>query len=401
MAKSKKTKPKAIWLMGGGGMQRLACQKVKERGYKLIISDMSDKCTCKALADEFVHKDTFDIPGNLAVIDRLSKKYDIRAVLAIAADSHETAATLARRLNVHGIDPRLAHVCRYKYETRAVLTKAGIPQPKFGTATSLDEARKLLKQVGLPAVLKSTNNAGSRGFSQILQAKDLTQAAFDHALINGTSGKVIIEELLRPVTHELAEQSVETIWYDGKMYYLNATDRIFRKDLRLFPKVKAPGYKDLGWAVELGHINPSVHHLEMKKKITEMIYKAGLAIGMGKQKGGHVLKADILITNKGPYIVELTPRCSGGWDSSASSPARHADVVGGLIELGIGKVLTLDLWKKYFEFPDPTLYSAVMTKVKMGAKDCIGREFALDTSYDRQEAIQKAYNKVRKGEFLL
>ena len=57
---------------------------------------------------------------------------------------------------------------------------------------------------------------------------------YERAREAGTTGLVIVEELLHPVETEIAEQSVETLWYNGTMYWLNWVDRLFRKDFLRF-----------------------------------------------------------------------------------------------------------------------------------------------------------------------
>ena len=165
---------------------------------------------------------------------------------------------MARHLGLHGIDPDISRLCRYKYETRDIYTKGGIPQPKFKIVSNYKEAITALKNIGVPAALKATNNAGSRGFTKIELESDLTKEALDHAISNGTTGQAIIEELLIPVENEIAEQSVETLWYDGKMYWLNWVDRMFRQDMKFFPKFNAR-FTKFTRAVEIGHLNPAIH----------------------------------------------------------------------------------------------------------------------------------------------
>ena len=270
-------KPRAIWLITGGAMQRPVAERIKKRGFALILSDGSDTCAIRAMADEFVHVDIFDIPKNLVAADELKTRYDIRAVFTSGSDCHETVACVARHLGLHGIDPEISRVCRYKYEARAVLTKAGIPQPKFKIAKRYDEALLALQEIGTPAALKATNNAGSRGFAPINTPNDLTQEVFEHAIKNGTTGSAIVEELLIPVTDEIAEQSVETLWYNGTMYWLNWVDRMFRQDMRFFSGFDIEAYKNLPWAVEIGHMNPAVHSIETTAAVQKMVEDAGRA----------------------------------------------------------------------------------------------------------------------------
>lgn len=394
-------KVKAIWLFAGGDMQEIAARKILDYGYKLIVTDRNINCACAKYADEIVELDTFNIKGNLKAAEKLQKRYYIKAVFTAAADCHETVAHVGKLLKLHAIDPKLSHACRYKNISREILSKAGIPQPKFRTVKKLDDARIFIKEIGGQAVLKSTNNAGSRGFTIIKNIDELNNEVFELALSAGTTNQVLMEEILQPVENEIAEQSVETVWYSGRMYWLNWVDRLFRKDFLFFSSLNTSTYSGVAWGVELGHINPAIHSYNTKGEIFNLIYRAGLAIGMDKEKGGHILKADIMITPKGPYILEITPRLSGGWDSSGSTPARRADFIGGVINLSLGKKLDIDLWHNHFEYKNQNLFASVLAQIRPGARDCIGRKFALGCDYQREQSIQKALNNLLEAKHVI
>src|SRR5258706_8658440 len=170
--------PAAIWLVAGGAMQRRAAEKIKAMGYALVLTDGSASCALRPMADEFIHLDTFDFAGNSARADALRSRYDIRAVFTAGADCHETVAVLARHLGLHGIDPGIAHLCRYKNLTRERLTERGIPQPHLRDASIHGQALAAAAEIGFPIALKATDNSGSRGFSRIDRKEDLTPAAF-------------------------------------------------------------------------------------------------------------------------------------------------------------------------------------------------------------------------------
>lgn len=393
----------AIWLIAGGAMQRLAAEKIKAMGYALILTDGSPSCALRPMADAFVHLDTFDIPGNVARADALRTRYHIGAVFTAGADCHETVAVLARHLGLHGIDPEIAHLCRYKNRTRERLRQKGVPQPMLREAGTHAQAIAAAEEIGFPIALKATDNSGSRGFSRIDSRQDLTPSAFQRARENGTTGIVIVEELLLPQAGTIAEQSVETVWFDGQMRWLNWVDRLFRKD---FDSVAHPWrdhddpYREISWAIELGHLNPAEHGAQIRHDVEALVRRAGQAIGMGNQKGGHILKADIMLTTKGPMILELTPRLSGGWDSALSTPERGADFIGGALHLALGEKLDEDIWRGHFAYRTPERVIAVLAQVRQEAQDCIGREFAWGAGPDRTEALQAAYCAYRAGRFL-
>lgn len=398
---ARKVKNEAIWLFAGGAMQEIAAKKIIDKGYKLIITDINPDCACSKYADELVELDTFDINGNFKAAEKLKKKFEIKAAFTAAADCHETVAHIAKSLGLHGINPKVSRICRYKNITREVLSKAGIPQPKFKAVKTLEDAKGFIRKLGGQGVLKAINNSGSRGFAVIKDIDGLNKDIFESALSAGTTGNAVVEEILKPLENEIAEQSVETVWHNGRMYWLNWVDRLFRKDFLLFDSLKTGIYSDAAWGVELGHINPAIHNYETKKIVFDMIYRAGMAIGMGREKKGHILKADIMLTQDGPRILEITPRLSGGWDSSGSTFARGADFIGGAISLALGEKLDLDMWHNYFEYKNPNIFAAVLAYIKSGAADCIGRKFAIGTDFQRGQAIQNALNNLLRRKYVI
>ncbi len=382
-------------------MQVRLAAAIKELGYKLILTDMNPNCSAGAYADAFVERDTFDVSGNLQAAAILRQTYDICACLAIAADCHPTVAYLCQELGLPGISPTIANSCRQKSLTRKILAESGVPQPQSFEVGTLEDARRCLQSLGGRGVIKATDNSASRGFA-LLEAPDaLSPEVFESACASGTTGNVLIEEILIPRKDCVAELSVETIWHEGKMYWLNWVDRLFRSDLKFFPAIDVQDYHNINWAVEIGHINPAVHPVSVKQAIRDMIEHAGRAIGMHEQHGGHVLKADIMLTDAGPVILELTPRLSGGWDSSRTTPSRGADFQVGVLRLALGESLNIDLWHQYFEFTDPSLYAAILTDIVPGAQDCIGRKFAFGSGYDRGEALRNALLNLKESNYVV
>ena len=185
------------------------------------------------------------------------------------------------------------------------------------------------------------------------------------------------------------------------MYWLNWVDRLFRSDLNYFPSFQDKDIPSVNWGVEVGHINPAQHAISIKNKINKMIFDAGVAIGMNDEVGGHILKADIMLTNEGPVIIEITPRLSGGWDSSATTLERGADFQSGVILLALGEDLDLELWHKYFEFKSTNLYASIWADIPSGAIDNIGRKFSLGTDFEREKSLQLAFNNSKENNYVI
>ena len=393
-------KKKAIWLFAGGPMQEVAAKRIKEIGFQLILTDQNIKCLCGIYADKILPYDTFDIENNLKIITELELEYEICAVITTAADCHYGVNVIANKLGLPGIDLEISNICRNKHVFRKRLTSYGLLQPKSNFFSTYKDALTYVKYEKLKSfVVKATDNSGSRGFHCIKEISEFNEVIFNDAMDNGTTGLVIIEELLIPINYGVAELSVETLWINGKMYFLNWVDRLFRDDLKLFEFNKYMQF-ELPWGVEIGHINPSQHTKTIKDLIIQQILEAGKSIGFDKNKYPSILKADIMLTDKGPIILELTPRLSGGWDSSLSSRLRGSDFVGGMIEMALGNNLDLDLWYTYFNFTDYDLKVVVLSAFHFKPKDCTGRSFAVGSSYKLEDAFNKAMENINNNLYI-
>jgi hypothetical protein len=384
-------------------MQERAAATIRDLGFRLILTDQDPDCVCRKYADTFIELDTFDADENLRASEDLRIGYCIRAVFTTAADCHGTVARVAKALSLHGIDPEISDLCRFKPRTRALLSHHGIAQPRFIHTEDIEAARRFVEELGVGCVIKSTDNSGSRGFSRLDDSEGLSSRRFEHAVSEGTTGQAIIEELLKPKGSGISEQSVETLWYEGRMYWLNWVDRMFREDFESFESGTegTPLYDSVAWGVELGHLNPAIHPYALKTQVHDMVMHAGVALGMHRLRGGHILKADIMQTIEGPRIIELTPRLSGGWDSSKSSLRRGGNFVKGALALALGDELDLDLWNANFRFRDESLHVAVLAMIREGQEDCIGRSFSVGQGYLRQEAIENAAADLREEKYVV
>lgn len=390
------TKPKSIWLVSGGPMQLCAARRIKDFGYNLIVSDRDPHCACIDLADYFIEIDTRDSDGHVLQVGNVNDRFDVSAVFTTASDSHFTVARLAQVFGLHGLSPFISHKCLFKNSTRQVLSTCEIPQPRMMIANTYDNARAIIEnEFSGACVIKSCDNSGSRGFSFITDLSQFTEEIFRRAVMNSSTSLVIIEEILEPITNEIAEQSVETFWFNGQMFWLNWVDRLFRDDLKclLNLDVYPPG-------VEIGHLNPAIHSEDMRVQTESMIERAGRAIGMDEEKGGHILKADVMQTVEGPVILELTPRLSGGWDSSLSTIKRGGDFVGGAISMALGERSCSNLLSAYFRFLDEEKHVAILSDYE-DWKDCSTRQFYLGVSNNRQDALDIARFHLKERKYVL
>jgi hypothetical protein len=274
-------------------MQHIAARKIRERGFSLIVSDRNPQAVCRKLADVFLEMDTFDVPAHLVACEDIKRKFNIRAVMTSAADCHYTVSRVASNLNLHSLSSLISEVCRNKAKTRELLAIGGLYQPASHVVQTYSEALAILERSNTAVVVKASDNSGSRGFSVVPIGGKLTKEQFEYTRAMGTTGGVILEEKLEADTTQISEASVETLWYEGKMYWINWVDRIFPRDLKFFPDI--PIKSALNEAIEVGHINPARHDYHVKSQVEGDIEK-GRACHWDEHgerwphiKGGHFL----------------------------------------------------------------------------------------------------------------
>ncbi len=305
-----------LLLVGAGLLQIPAIDVAHELGLRVVATDRDPHAAAFALVEEAVALDTKDVAGHVALAKRLAERGDLAGVYTEGADVEVTVAEAARAVGLPGVDPRAARVCADKAEFRRVCASAGLPAPRFHEVDSLAGARRALRDIGPPAIVKALDNSASRGATKISDEADLP-SAFAEALRFTAGDSVLVEECLQG-----PEQSVETIVdQDGVQHRCNVVDRPFAFDP--FP-------------IELGHDNPSALDGHAQARLYELVEATTRAVGIDLGAA----KADTMWTERGPVVLEMTARLSGGFHAQYTSPLAHgSNDIKATLDLALGRPL--------------------------------------------------------------
>lgn len=330
--------PPALLLVGAGLLQVPAIELAKTMGLYVVATDRDPNAAAFPLVDRSVTLDTKDVEGHVALARALAEELDLAAVYTEGADVEVTVARAAEAVGLPGCDPRAAEICANKAEFRRVSRAAGLPGPRFREVERPEEAESALSEIGLPAIVKALDNSASRGATKIAAVDELP-AAFEEAMRWSGAGSVIVEECLAG-----PEQSVETIVdQDGVQHRCNVVDRPFAFD---------------PYPIELGHDNPTELTQSQQEELYELVEAHTRAIGIGLGAA----KADTMWTERGPVVLEMTARLSGGFHSQYTSPLAHGtNDIKASLDLALGRPLDpADLrprWERYSIcralFPEP------------------------------------------------
>ncbi len=331
---------KTVLIVTGSKLQLPAVRAARQLGYRVAVTDRDPNCACIDECDVFYPLDIYDVKGHERLVKTIP---NLKAVFTTAAEPVLTVAQSARAAGLHYAPISSVVACSSKSVTRHALRTGGVPQPEHRMVSTLTEAHNAISELGA-SIVKATGSAGGRGHIKLVRPKDLTKEAFDGAMELSKAGIVLVEELVDGL-----EISVETLWYNGTMYPLNAVERPFAHRIYNLDR-----HTDLsrfqmgtGWElalevadkypVELGHFNPAMLLPDEWKQIWSVMEQSGLAVGLFADKGGHILKGDLIITNEGVKVLELALRLSGNWDSGRTSPLAHGvDYTMAALKLALG-----------------------------------------------------------------
>ncbi len=309
---------KKIFILGASDFQLPAIIKAKEMGLQVAVADMNPDAVGIPYADKFYCVSTIDQKG----IIEAAADFQADGIVTLCTDMPMRALACAcEALGLAGLDYISAIRSTDKSEMIKAFEAAGVAHPKFMVIEKTHELDVDDFNLEYPLITKPTDNSGSRGI-MLVETPDELENAIKYSSSNGREGEVIVEEYMRG-----PEVSVELMIIEGVPHVLQITDKL---------TTLAPHF------VEIGHSEPSRLPAEDRKSIAELACKAALAVGI-KNGAGH---AEIILTEKGPKMVEIGARMGGGCITTHLVPlSTGIDMTKAMINIALGEKADID--KRY------------------------------------------------------
>jgi carbamoyl-phosphate synthase large subunit len=227
---------------------------------------------------------------------------DVLAVVAAEQDSGPVAGVivqlggqtplgLARELAAAGVpvvgtSPEAIHLAEDRGEFGALLTAAGLPAPRHGTAYSPEQARAVADEIGYPVLVRPSYVLGGRGMEIVYD--DVTLAAYvGRAAQASPDHPVLIDRFL----DDAIEIDVDAL-YDGAQLYLGG----------VMEHIEEAGIHSGDSACALPPITLGHDYLAEIRSSTEAI-ASGVGV-RGLLNVQYALAAGVL------YVLEANPRAS-------------------------------------------------------------------------------------------
>ncbi|MGF0167278.1 ATP-grasp domain-containing protein [Streptomyces koyangensis] len=258
---------------------------------------------------DVVEIDTFDVEQ---VADLLHRSPGLRGLISSTDTWTLVGAELSERLGLPGLDPAVLRLTRDKAAVRNRLHDAGLTRGRAMDVTGRGAEEVLIKEVGLPAVLKDTAGTGSQNVWLVRDEPEL-MAALDEAAGRELKGRLFAEPYFTGPVY-----SAETLTWAGRTRLLGVSSRLmspepyFREEITAFPVAF-----------------PETRRAMLKRWLDEVLAAIGYT-----DRFAHV---EFVLTADGPEIVEINPRIGGALVGEGMCRALGVNVYEAMIETALGR----------------------------------------------------------------
>ncbi len=210
-------------------------------------------------------------PSLLEAVRRIQSKGWVDRLEGSVEAHIQTIANVRQACGIPGTTPKTAYLCRDKPAMKEALRAADIPCAMSTRASSEQDVRDFVREVGYPVIIKPVDGAGASGTSKCSNDAELDAALADSSVQHGVA--VAVEEFI-----EGHEGFYDTITIDGKVahefachYYPNVLEgmraRWISPQIITTNRLESEGYEEvrqLGQRViEVLGIGTSATHMEV------------------------------------------------------------------------------------------------------------------------------------------
>jgi carbamoyl-phosphate synthase large subunit len=203
----------------------------------------------------------------------------------------QTPLGLAERLEKAGVpivgtSPKAIDLAEDRGAFGEVLNTAGLPAPRFGTATSFEQARRIAADIGYPVLVRPSYVLGGRGM-EIVYDEETLQGYITRATELSPEHPVLVDRFLE----DAIEIDVDALC-DGTEVYIGG----------VMEHIEEAGIHSGDSACALPPVTLGRSDIESVRKATEAIAHGIGVVGLLNVQ--YALKDDVL------YVLEANPRAS-------------------------------------------------------------------------------------------
>ncbi|MDW9782986.1 ATP-grasp domain-containing protein [Sinorhizobium meliloti] len=264
---------------------------------------------------EVIRVNTDNLAALIRECDRLRATYDIAGITGFPGldeSIYVTVASLCQYFKLPGPNPESVEKCYNKFAQRQLLAQAGVPVPAYRVAASSADVESAAADIGLPVVIKPVVGSGSSGVRLCRTVDEVTEHAghlLGGAHIWRCSPMILVEEFAQ-----------------GPYYGAN----IMGNDV---VGIAAADFGPPPHFVFRETIFPAPLTDSENKLIADVSLSCLQALGLGWGP----TNIELRWTTRGPVIIEVNPRLSGGTAPRRIQLAYGIDLVTEHVKLVVGE----------------------------------------------------------------
>lgn len=234
------------------------------------------------------------------------------------------AATLAQALGLNYLNLESAQLLRDKFSVRQRLQEHGIEQPMFALATSNEELKAAVEQIGLPVLIKPSDGYGSQNIVVLEHEDDLAPwmspledmlpSRADYGLGVKANDRLLVEQYMTGVVI-----GCDTLTQNGQHTLVGVNEKLF--------------FEPPSFAIRGGCFMPNKGQF---KAIEAYVFALLDAVGFDCG-ATHI---ELILNESGLSLVEINPRLVGAKIPRLINMACKRSIHSDLIDVHLGQSVT-------------------------------------------------------------
>ena len=254
---------------------------------------------------------------------------EIAGIACFDCESLPLASLLAKRFGLPYPSRRVINRCRNKRRMKQRWTRSQVPTPRFLVVHEAAQARRFLRQVGGPCIMKPLTGSGSELVFRVTDEAEC-QAAFETVIagLDQRRAAPLFRSCQEGQRTILMEESVRGPEFSCDFIVENQQVRVIRLTRKHLRKAGPAG------TIEAYELSSDVPEECQDLRLAPWLQHAAESLGIERA----VCMADFILRDGEPVFLEVTPRCGGDCLPSLLRAACGFDILGLVIAFARGPV---------------------------------------------------------------
>ncbi len=292
----------------------------------VIATDVNSNAPAAKYADEFWNISGIDVNRLSDLAARIVTKYNLVGIHSSSDFGLQAVSSISTKHELNACTVNALKVAINKEESNQLWEKNGIACTRGKQIGSFQDAERIADHLSYPVIIKPIDCSGSQGV-QSIESREQLRGALDSAM--KYSKYIRIEKLLSG-----EHIDVNGLFVNDEFYGCGTFD---------------VHYSNAPYHIPLWSNQPSLISKDSEDEIYSLVETGSRALGINSGP----VKADVILTNAGPHLIEVTPRFQGDVATNHLTPLAYGS---NPLKAYYSYLLNKEDWSKYLTRRDKNKY---------------------------------------------